>query len=308
MFYTMFHQLTSSIFALCLVYCVTKPALGMPSFQQWWEYKYALFPMSFCTFVSAGLNNTSLTLISLFLNQAIKSSIPLPIMFFSYLFAKKTYSLLKVFIVLCICGGSILSVAESMKTGGDNSALGVIAVLTSVMAAALRPVIAMIVMSKDSGRPQLDPTVVLAYDAGVAFWLMLIAWVANPDEREGTVAYLKDGRTTGIGVLIVLVGSSMAFLFNLSNFYLVKLTSALTNGIVSSAVKIILIIASAFQAGLSDPVSWSGVGLVVVFLLYYTYLNLQPVTAQPPPKIDPERGADPTQKGAPASEKTPLKQ
>ena len=87
-----------------------------------------------------------------------------------------------------------------------------------------------------------------------------------------------------------------------------KLTSALTNGIVSSAVKIILIIASAFQAGLSDPVSWSGVGLVVVFLLYYTYLNLQPVTAQPPPKIDPERGADPTQKGAPASEKTPLKQ
>jgi hypothetical protein len=67
----------------------------------------------------------------------------------------------------------------------------------------------------------------------------------------------------------------LAFLFNMSNFYFIKLTTALTSTVGGSGVKVLLILASAVQAGVNDPVSWSGVATVVVAIIVYSYLNLQ---------------------------------
>jgi hypothetical protein len=59
-------------------------------------------------------------------------------------------------------------------------------------------------------------------------------------------------------------------------------TTALTATVGSSGVKVLLIVVSAVQIGVADPVSWSGVAIVVASLVTYSYLNLQKPAPKPP--------------------------
>jgi len=304
-FYTMFHMVTSALSSYLLAACVVKPALGSPSFAQLWEYKFGLLPLGILTFFSASLSNAGLTNVSLFVAQAIKATLPLPTVFFSWAFAGKSTPLIKLAVISCVCVGSVLAVWSnfSSSSASSDSIVGIIMVLISVLAAAMRPVIAMILMSKDSSRPQLEPTVVLVYDCGIAFVCMLITWLCKQDERERSIAYLADPSTRAIGWMIVAVGSITAFVFNLSCYYFVKLTSAVTVSLGGAGVKITLIIASAFQAGLHDPVSWTGVGIVIASLIAYSYLSMRedPKPTPPTQHEDPEKASSRA-----ATERTPL--
>jgi drug/metabolite transporter (DMT)-like permease len=293
-FYTMFHMLVSAIAAYLLQLLVIKPKLGGPTFAQAWDYKLLIIPMGLCSFLMNGLNNASLALMSLFLNQAIKATMPMPTMFFSYLFAKKTYSPLMIFVVFCLCVGSVLSVWYKISTDkGGSQAMGVIMCLIGLLACSIKPVLVMMLTSGLLGDlPKLDTTVVLVYDCCIAFVCMLITW-ACLDEREQSIAYLADPNTRGIGIIIVICGSLMAFCFNMSNFYFIRFTTALTNTVGGSGVKVFLIVVSAVQIGVADPVSWSGVAIVVASLVTYSYLNLQK-PAPKPPAADAEAPKDGT--------------
>lgn len=59
-------------------------------------------------------------------------------------------------------------------------------------------------------------------------------------------------------------------------------TTALTATVGSSGVKVLLIVVSAVQAGVNDPVSWFGVATVVVTLCAYSYLTLHDKPKPPP--------------------------
>ena len=94
------------------------------------------------------------------------------------------------------------------------------------------------VMAGTDELPKLHPTVVLFYDTGLSFCIMFVYWVCSY-ERANSVSYM--GSHAGMGLLIIAIGSSMAFIFNLANYYFVRLTSALTSGIGANAVKILLL-------------------------------------------------------------------
>ena len=79
-FYSMFHMLFSSLAAWLLLYTVAPPSCGGPSLAQLREYGDGLMVIAICTALNVGLNNLSLTLVSLFINQVIKASSPLPTM------------------------------------------------------------------------------------------------------------------------------------------------------------------------------------------------------------------------------------
>jgi hypothetical protein len=81
----------------------------------------------------------------------------------------------------------------------------------------------------------------------------------------------------------------MAFAFNLSNFYFITLTTALTAAVGSSGVKVLLILVSAVQAGVTDPVSWCGIGTVIISLCVYTYLTLENRKPPAPDKEDTDK-------------------
>ena len=52
-------------------------------------------------------------------------------------------------------------------------------------------------------------------------------------------------------------------------------TSALTTAIAANGIKIFLISSSALAAGVSDPLSWFGILLVIVAVVIYAYLGYQ---------------------------------
>lgn len=88
----MFHMLASSSAAVLIMLFCRRPENGLPSPQMLWEWRYAIGPISVCTFLNTALNNKSLTKISLFLNQVIKSLGPFPTMVFSFLVLGTTVS------------------------------------------------------------------------------------------------------------------------------------------------------------------------------------------------------------------------
>ncbi|KOO53115.1 solute carrier family 35 member c2 [Chrysochromulina tobinii] len=305
-FYTMFHMLVSAIAAFLLQWSVTKPAMGGPTFQQAWEYRLLIIPMGLCSYLMNGLNNASLALVTLFLNQAIKVTLPFFTMSFSFLFANKTYSAMMIFVVFGLCVGSVLSVWHKMSAeGGSSSIMGVFMCIIGMMAGAIKGVLVMILcagVGPMADKPKLEPTVVLVYDCSIAFVLMLITW-ACLDEREQSIAYLSDPDTRAIGLIIIAIGSSMAFCFNLSMFYFTMLTTALTATVGSSGVKVLLIVVSAVQAGVNDPVSWFGVATVVVTLCAYSYLTLH---EKPKPLPADTGGIEAATTAGAKTEQTPL--
>jgi len=297
-FYTMFHALVSFLFSYCLSVCVVKPDLGPPSFEQLWKYKLAVVPMALCTTINNGLNNASLSMVSLFVNQSIKAILPAPVMLFSCLLAGSRFKAPRIATVLIICVGSVLaSYYKISMSHTTNSVLGVFVCTVSMLGGAFRPVIAMMFMKDSPTHPKLHPTVFLCYDTGLSFIMMTTLWVADWKGCTESIAYMADPNTTGVGIAIILTGSAIAFFFNLSQYYAIKLSSALTITIGSAVVKITLLIASAVQAEVDDPVSWSGVGIVVIAIVAYSFISY---TEKPDaPSKDAKQAAAP-------SEKTPL--
>jgi len=293
----MFNALATVLGSLVLM-GINRPTTGFPSLSQLWDYKLGLIPVALCTTFNLGCNNISLTLVSLFLNQAIKATGPIPTMLFSFLLEKKSYSLATMAATAGIVGGLIL--ALPMKSGGPATSIeGVIFCFTSLLAASLKPVIMKLVMTGTETRPKLAPTVVMFYDFALAFWFMLFYWVLSA-ERAASVEYMSSHTWAAVGILCA--GSAMAFVFNLSNYFYVQLTSALTMTIASNGVKVVNLVLSAFTDHLTDPRNWAGVAVVCASIWVYAYIGYVEKTSKAPPP--PQKG-DAETAGKP-SEATPL--
>ena len=161
-FYTMSHMIVTALAALLLLAYVTPAATGMPTLSQFWHYKEALVPVAICTTLNLGLNNLSLTLVSLFVNQAIKACTPLPVMVFSNRLAGKAYSRAIILCVALLVVGSIMANTHKMLlTSSKRTSLpGVVICITSMLANALRTVLVVILMNRDTKeRPKLAPYV-----------------------------------------------------------------------------------------------------------------------------------------------------
>ena len=66
----------------------------------------------------------------------------------------------------------------------------------------------------------------------------------------------------------------MAFCFNLSVYYYLMLTSALTSTIGSMSLKVVLILAAAMQDHVNDPISWVGIALATSATAVYAWISL----------------------------------
>ncbi len=270
LFYTIWHMLVSAIASMVLMLTVVPPAGGLPTFRKFWEQRYALGTIGLCTVLNVGLNNWSLTLVSLFVNQVIKATAPLPTTALSYFIAKKTYTWQVVLSCAALVAGSILANAHSMTAVNPEertSVVGVVLCLISLACNALKPVISMVMMAGTGDQAKLEPMTLLFYDSCIAMLLLIIFWLADAPERAASVAYM--GREPGTAIGIIAAGATMAFCFNISVYYFVKFTSALTSTVGSNGVKIIIIIISAIQAHEYSATSWVGITMVVLSIVAY---------------------------------------
>lgn len=270
-FYTMWHMVATVVGCTVILLTVARPPDGFPSFSQFMKYKSALVLIAACTSASIGLNNISLTLISLFLNQVIKASGPLPTMIFSAAINNKKYGWGTLVACCLIITGTILAIPTSSSSQQSTSITGVLLLLLSLLASSLKPVIMALVMKGTPDRPKLPPTVVLFYDTFLAFWFMLIYWIAS-NERQAVIDYFGSGNGA-YAIGLILVGATLAFLFNLSNYFFVLLTSPLTVTVGGNVAKVVSIVIAAIIAHISDVRNWTGVGVVCVALSLYAYFS-----------------------------------
>ena len=289
----MFHMLVSSLAALLLMLTIAPPPSGLPSFRQFRDYADGLVLISLCTWMNVFLNNYSLTLVSLFVNQIIKASSPVPTIVLEGLLAKRRYTLGIVLSVLAICVGSAMAPYYKIRHSDmQSTALGVVACVVSMLASSLKPVVAMVIMSDraTTERPKLAPELLLFYDCMLSFCFFLLHWLCSW-ERPISIAYLSNAPVdapymeghdaTWVALGIIATGSLMAFGFNLAVYYFVMLTSALTSTIGSNAVKIVIIFVAALQDSVNDAVSWSGIAVVATSTAAYVYFTFTDQRCQP---------------------------
>lgn len=299
-FYTMWHMVVSALGALLLMACVARPPTGLPSARQFWEYKHIVVTLALLTTISLGLNNISLTLVSLFINQTIKSCSPLGTAVFSFLIAKQRYSLVIVASVVALCVGAVL--ANQNQPAAGSTTAGIIMVIISALCASLKPVIQMIVMVDTPTRPKLPPLLLLFYDASISSSMMLVYWLCTY-ERQGSVDFMRGEYPRGILVAsgIVAAGSAMAFVFNISTYFFIRETSALTSSVVSNGLKVLLLLLTALQAQVSSPLSWAGISIVAAALIVYAAASFESAytrdTSTPEPSTDLEKSAEGSRKG-----------
>merc|ERR1719217_995868 len=181
--------------------------------------------------------------VSLFVNQVIKASQPMPTVVFEMIIAKKTFGWAIIASTVMVCvGAGLAPYYQIVHDHKPSTTLGIVAVTIATLVTALKPVLAMVMMAGSDSKPKLSPTLVMFYDASLSFVFMASYWLVSP-ERHPSIMYLANTPnrteepwlegydTTSVGIEIIAIGSAMAFTFNLSTYYYVMLTSALTSTI-----------------------------------------------------------------------------
>ena len=305
--YTSAHMAAGFCASLAILGMSTKISDGVPTLSQLWPHRYSLLALACCNTLAIGCNNMSLTRVSLFVNQVVKACSPMLTALFSCVIARKRYSSRVIWSVCGITFGSFLSVVGSMAmhssvpvtTGGSSGAgrslistvetstdtstggvdtassssmLGLLMVLISLLATALKVVLMMVTMSETPERPKLPPTVVLLCDTFLSFWMMLAFWSVL-DERDASISYFSDLHRRQTGFLVVGVGAAMAVVLLFAVYYNTALTSALSQVVGANFVKMCLIIGSAVQAGVHSPMSWLGIAVSISSISCYAYFT-----------------------------------
>lgn len=266
-FYSSCHMLMSVLSASIIMIAV--PSTRTLSFQQLEQYGGKLLLLSTLTVLNITTGNASLVYIGLSINQIIKSVGPLPALILTYMFQNKRYSWQICGVVgLLVCGAAL-----SVPFGQSDVATpyGLFLASISCVASSSKPILALILMQSGKSLPPLS---VLWYDSFFSFWVMIIIW-AGSEERAASIAYMQTH--TSVGLKVLGFGSGIAFLYNLSMFYLTYFTSGLTINVIANTKQVVLITISAiFIDHITQVTSWIGVGVFVVALTTYTYLTIGP--------------------------------
>ena len=286
------------------------------AFSQLQKHGGKLLALSTLTVLNITTSNASLVYIGLSVNQIIKSVGPLPALVLTFFVQKKRYSWAICVVVLVLVAGAVLAVP--LGDDAQSTHYGVLLASISCVAAASKPVVALLLMR---GSATLPPLTLLWYDSFFSLWVMAAVWAVS-QEREASISYMKEHTATGLTVLGV--GSSVAFLYNLSTFYLTFFTSGLTINVIANTKQVILISISAIVIDhITSVTSWVGVAVFTLALATYTYLTIGPSKARhqwmegedplaPSPSRNGKVGAagdsveTPEGGGPPASEHTPI--
>ena len=124
-------------------------------------------------------------------------------------------------------------------------------------------------------RPKLTPEQTLFWDGIISWIAMLLLWVAIEQERVGVLDWFSHPEKGGLGIGIICAGSAMAFIFNISSYYFILYTSALSSMVGSNAIKIFLIVISSATDQIYDALSISGIVITILAISAYAYFSYE---------------------------------
>ena len=293
-FYSTWHMVASSIGCAIILRLRGLPPPSLEELKSCWK---GVLPLALCTSVNIACNNASLALVSLFVNQVIKGTTPLITVPASMVLEKKRYPWYVIASVVVLVSGAVLSLDWS--GGGDtpNQLLGIMLIVIAAFATALKPVWAAVMMT---GESKMSPVRLVFYDTLLSLPIMIAATLIFPGETARAVTYLR--AKPGTAAFVICLGSLAAFSYNLSicappaprparaaaarsasrpltaapprrraaDFF-TKMASALTLAVVGQACKIALMASAAIVAHVTNPLQWTGVGVVCLGVIVYSY-------------------------------------
>ena len=102
---------------------------------------------------------------------------------------------------------------------------------------------------------------------------MTTLWLSVPTERERSIAFVQ--AKPELSVMILAIGSSAAFLYNVSNYYYTMVASAVVMMVTAQLTKVVLLTASAIIDQISTWYNWIGICSVHVAVVVFAYLQYQ---------------------------------
>jgi len=303
LFYTMCHMVASTAGASIIM--GLRPTTGQIGLKQFDRSKWKLLSLSFLFCISIGSNNMSLAHIGLSVNQVLKATCAIFVLFFSWALEGKTYSKQRIGLIVLIVIGTCISV----PWGTPNAeVVGIILVLASVVAVAAKTSLGSVLM-KGAKTEGLTPMALVFYESLFSIVYLFVALMIL-GEGEKLVEFANDGDAVHETILVLMGGSLMAFTYNFASFKFLSLTSSVTHTICGNITLVAVVVVPAiFIDHITGVVSWVGFFIFLSASALYTYVGhreAQMAKAKAAAATQPADGKAEGGKGP--TEQTPLTQ
>ncbi|CAI7786599.1 unnamed protein product [Closterium sp. NIES-54] len=279
---TAFHFAQQALMASALLHSAFPSALPpLPLSSR--DYCLRVIPTAVATAVDIALSNQSLAYITLTFYTMCKSSAPMFLLLFAFIFRLEPISFRLIGVMMVISVGVLFTVA------GEASfhLWGFVLVMLSAMASGLRWVLIQVLLQKD--RLGLSrPLVSLAYlTPPMAVTCGLFSLALEPLASLPTSPYFSPPSQLAPTMLLLLLGGVLAFLMIMSEFLLILHTSAVTFSVAGTVKEGATILVS--HLVFSDRFTRVNLVGVLIIMIGVSLFNLHRLSR--PPRI--QRGAAP---------------
>nr|CAG8583994.1 3210_t:CDS:2 [Entrophospora candida]CAG8595542.1 13460_t:CDS:2 [Entrophospora candida] len=229
--------------------------------------------------VTAGLEicmaNASLVYVTLSFYTMVKSSTPIWVLLFAFLFHLEQPRILLILIIAVISIGVILTVAGETKF----DLIGFLLVLSAAIISGLRWTLTQILLQKEEGID--DPISTLYYISPVMFALMLILSLIfeNPLFVFSTSMHFHDFTTSLQTFGLMLIGGLLAFCMTVAEFALIKNTSTVTLSVAGISKEVLIITLSVIiYHDVMTSINLLGLVISIFGIAAYNYYKLHKPT------------------------------
>ncbi|EPZ32710.1 TPT-domain-containing protein [Rozella allomycis CSF55] len=252
-----------SYFALDVLHLISEVNT---STQSWKSYLFYIIPCSVSAGLDIGLSNTSLKFISLTFYTMVKSSSPIFVLGFSFLFKLERVSIKLIIIIFVISIGVLLTVlAES-----EFDSLGFVLVIISTCLGGLRWCLTQILVQPVS-RHSMHPLIAMrSLSPSMFITLLVVSLISEGPSTIFGSEYFTSFENFLLTLGIGLVQGIISFIMVLSEVKLLSLTSSvtLTIGGILKEMMMILISTLIFQDKLG-PLNIVGFCITIMGILCF---------------------------------------
>jgi drug/metabolite transporter (DMT)-like permease len=269
---TAVNKLVGFIVALVVLHCNSKLPSPAEAFKQHGG-RWIVHVQGVSTALNIGLNNWSLMLISLTLNQVIKATQPLPTALLSFIVECKVYSWQLYASMTVLVGGCTLLVLGP-SAGQHESIAGLLICIGSVAACASWTVLSAVLMQ--SGEKPLDAVSLVVVSGPACLITLLIFFLAIDVPRM-----LSDGLSSSVPpawlMLLYLGGSAgLGSAYDIVHNQFIKLTSSMNMAVMGNTKLVLLVLLSMFTLeGSPSALRIAGVLIALGGIVWYAVYNVQ---------------------------------
>ncbi|CAI5490719.1 unnamed protein product [Closterium sp. Naga37s-1] len=268
---TTFHFLLQGAIASLLLRCFCQSWLPATPIS-WRDYFLRVVPTAVATSLDIALSNLSLALITLTFYTMCKSSAPVFLLLFAFLFRLETPSFKLLGIMLVISVGVLFTVAGET----EFELLGFILVMVAAFVSGLRWVLLQVLLQGDK-LGLTNPLLTLAYLAPVmALVCGVFSLLHEPWSALTSSPYFDTWQHTLWSFAIMLVGGILAFCMIMAEFLLVLETSAVTFSVAGTVKEAATILVS--HAVFGDRFTRINLLGILIIMLGVSLFNLYKVS------------------------------